>query len=279
MKERGDRLCAERKYCLREWLARLFGRQASRAASLSMIENENTEDPVRENPTADHEIDSWNQDHGPADLGKAELWAERLLGAYWDGKFPVDPNSIAVKMGMEVYFVPIPGGLAGVILKTKKEEAQKTGKEETQKTDEDEAPKILVDNNASTSRKRFTIAHELGHYVERFSDSESPDQKIPGHFGFRDKSMTSDEKILGSIRSTDSRTPDQSERELFADYFACCLLIPEDKVLEFINKGANIKDVATYFGVSAATMRNRLNDLGIDFSDQGFSNNVQRNGE
>lgn len=247
---RSPDLCAE--HCPRKWLARLFGRQAS----LSMIKNENTEDPVREKPTADHEIDSWNQDHGPADLGKAELWAEKLLDAYWDHEVPVDPNSIAVKMGMEVYFVPIPGGLAGAILKTRKEEAPKT--------DEDEAPKIFVDNNASTSRKRFTIAHELGHYVERFSDSESPDQKIPGHFGFRDKSMTSDEKILAGCRPTDSGTSDQSQRELFADYFACCLLIPEDKVLEFINKGANIKDVATYFGVSAATMRNRLNDLGID---------------
>lgn len=76
--------------------------------------------------------------------------------------------------------------------------------------------------------------------------------------------MTSDEKILGGIRSTDSGTPDQSPQELFADYFACRLLIPKDEVLEFVNKGANIKDVATYFGVSAATMRNHLNDLRID---------------
>lgn len=112
--------------------------------------------------------------------------------------------------------------------------------------------------NASRSLMRSA------HYVERFSDSESPNQQIPGYFGFSDESMVSDEKILGGIRSTDSRTPDQSPRELFADYFACCLLIPEDKVLEFINKGANIKDVATYFDVSAATMRNRLNDLRRD---------------
>ena len=263
MKEWGDRrspnLSTER--LPRRWLARLFG---CRAVHQSMIKNESTEDPVRKKPTADHEIDSWNQDHGPADLGKAELWAEKLLDAYWDHEVPVDPNSIAVKIGIEVYFAPIPGGLAGAILKTRKEEAPKTGKEETQKTDEDEAPKIFVDNNASTSRKRFTIAHEIGHYIERFSDSESPDQKIPGHLGFSDKSMTSDEKILGGIMPIDSRTPDQSPRELFADYFACCLLMPEDKVLEFVNKGANIKDVATYFGVSAATMRNRLNDLGID---------------
>ena len=125
MKERGDRrspdLYAGRKHCLREWLTRLFGRQASRAASLSMIKNENTEDPVREKPTTGHELNSRDQDHGPADLGKAELWAGRLLSEYWDGKFPVDPNSIAVKMGMEVYFVPIPGKLAGLILKDDRE--------------------------------------------------------------------------------------------------------------------------------------------------------------
>ena len=263
MKEWGDRrnldLYAERRP--RRWLARLFG---CRAVRQSMIENESTEDPVRENPTADHEIDSWNQDHGPADLGKAKLWAEKLLDAYWDHEVPVDPNSIAVKMGMEVYFVPIPGGLAGVILKTKKEEAQKTGKEETQKTDEDEAPKILVDNNASTSRKRFTIAHELGHYVERFSDSESPNQQIPGYFGFSDESMVSDEKILAGRRPTDSGAPDQSPRELFADCFAHSLLMPENEVQRFVGLGMNVDSVATYFGVSAVTMRNRLNSLGKD---------------
>ena len=159
-----------------------------------MIKNENTEDPVCEKPAASHELNSQNQDHGPADLGKAEPWAEKLLDAYWGHGVPVDPNSIAVKMGIEVYFAPIPGGLAGAILKTRKEKA----------------PKILVDNNASTSRKRFTIAHEIGHYVERLSDSESPDQQLPGYFGFSDESMVSDEKILGGIRPTDSRTPDQS---------------------------------------------------------------------
>lgn len=247
MKERRDRrnldLYAERWPC--RWLARLSG---CRAVRQSMIKNENTEDPVREKPTTGHELNSRDQDHGPADLGKAELWASRLLGAYWDGKFPVDPNSIAVKMGMEVYFAPIPEGLAGLILKD----------------DRERVPSIFVDKNATTSRKRFTIAHELGHYVERFSDSESPDQKIPGHFGFRDKSMTSDEKILAGCRPTDSGTSDQSQRELFADYFACCLLIPENEVQRFVGLGVNIDDVATYFGVSAATMRNRLNDLRID---------------
>ena len=250
MKEWGDRrnldLYAERRP--RRWLARLFG---CRAVRQSMIKNENTGDPVREKPAASRELNSRDQDHGPADLGKAELWASRLLSEYWDGKFPVDPNSIAVKMGMEVYFAPIPGGLAGVILKTKKKKSRRPMKRKRQEYDEEEKPKIVVDSEAITSRKRFR-------------DSDPPNQKIPGCFGFSDESMVSDEKILGGIMPIGSRTPDQSPRELFADYFACCLLIPEDKVLEFINKGANINDVATYFGVSAVTIRNRLNDLGVD---------------
>ena len=96
MKEWGDRLYAERKHCPRKWLARLFG---CRAVRQSMIKNENTEDPIREKPTTSHETGLQGQDYDPADLGKAELWAGRLLGAYWDGKIPVDPNSIVVKWG------------------------------------------------------------------------------------------------------------------------------------------------------------------------------------
>ena len=122
MKEWGDRrspnLSTER--LPRRWLARLFG---CRAVHQSMIKNESTEDPVREKPTTGHELNSRDQDHGPADLGKAELWAERLLDAYWDHEVPVDPNSIAVKMGIEVYFVSIPGELAVLILKDDRESA------------------------------------------------------------------------------------------------------------------------------------------------------------
>lgn len=222
-KRQSPDLCVER--CTPRWLASLFGRQAVRWS----IKNEDIKEQL-------------------ADFKKAELWADTLLDEYWDGKFPVDPNSIAVKMGMEVYFVPIPGELAGLILKD----------------DRERVPSIFVDKNATTSRKRFTIAHEIGHYVERFSDSESPNQQIPGYFGFSDESMVSDEKILAGRRPTDSRTPDQSPRELFADYFACCLLIPENEVQRFVGLGMSVDRVAKYFGVSAATMRNRLNDLVID---------------
>ena len=113
---------------------------------------------------------------------------------------------------MEVYFAPIPGGLAGAILKTKKKKSRRPMKRKRQGPDEEEKPKIVVDSKATTSRKRFTIAHEIGHCVERFRDSDSPNQKIPGHLGFSDESMISDEKILEGIMPIGSRTPDQSSR-------------------------------------------------------------------
>lgn len=204
---------------------------------------------VNDGPTADCEVDPQNQGYESVDLIKAELWANKLLYEYWDNKFPVDPNSIAVKMGMDVYFVPIPGELAGVILKD----------------DRKKAPSIFVDKYADTPRRRLTIAHEIGHYVERFRDSDSsPNQQIPGYFGFSDESIVSDEEILGGIRSTNSRELDQSPQELFADHFAHSLLMPENEVQRFVGLGMNINDVAIYFGVFAVTMRNRLNDLGID---------------
>jgi len=40
--------------------------------------------------------------------------------------------------------------------------------------------------------------------------------------------------------------------------------MPEGEFQEVIDLGLKFDDIATYFGVSAATMRNRLNDLGID---------------
>lgn len=222
-KRQSPDLCVER--CTPRWLASLFGRQAVRWS----IKNEDIKEQL-------------------ADFKKAELWADTLLDEHWNDKFPVDPNVIAVNMGMEVWLAPTSGEFAGVILKT----------------DKQEMPSIFVDKDATTSRKRFTIAHMVGHYVEHLEDPESPDQQIPGYFGFHDESMVSDETILADRRPTDSGAPNQSQRELFADHFARSLLMPEGEFQEVIDLGLKFDDIATYFDVSTATMRNRLNDLGID---------------
>lgn len=179
------------------------------------------------------------------DFDRAHAWADAVLERYWDGEYPVDPNAIAVEMGIDVYFARIPGRLAGLILKT----AEQT------------MPSIFVDEGASTPRKRFTIAHEIGHYVEKIEDLDKP---IEGAFGFSDGIMTSDISILAGRKPTPSGIPDQSPSEIFADSFAHSLLMPENEVRRFVGKGIDVYQAAAYFGVSAVTMRNRLNGLSLD---------------
>lgn len=180
--------------------------------------------------------------HERVDLRKAEYWANTILDRYWDGEYPVDPNAIAVAMGMDVYFARIPGRLAGLILKTA----------------DQSMPSIFVDEGASTPRKRFTIAHEIGHYVEKI---ESLDEPIRGPFGFSDETMTSDLLILAGRRPIPSGLPDQHQSELFADRFAHSLLMPRAEVEEFAGLGMPVDLVALAFGVSEVTMQNRLDDL------------------
>ncbi|MBO3724200.1 ImmA/IrrE family metallo-endopeptidase [Actinomyces bowdenii] len=179
-----------------------------------------------------------------ADLRRAECWANAVLERYWDGEYPVDPNAIAVSMGMDVYFARIPGRLAGLILKTA----------------DQSMPSIFVDEGASTPRKRFTIAHEIGHYIEKI---ESLDKPIRGPFGFSDEAMTSDLLILAGRRPTPSGLPDQHQSELFADRFAHSLLMPRAEVEEFAGLGMPVELVAHAFGVSEVTMQNRLHELNV----------------
>ncbi len=118
----------------------------------------------------------------------------------------------------------------------------------TLKKDDD----IIVFTNTSSrlSREIFTLAHEIGHVVLHMESTVS----------FIDDSVT----ISG-------RSTDEMEKE--ANYFAACLLMPEDRVREFLDleindfkkNGLSAMDIArimSEFGVSFDMVLNRLESLG-----------------
>lgn len=111
---------------------------------------------------------------------------------------------------------------------------------------------IVVFTNTSSrlAREIFTLAHEIGHIVLHLESASS----------FIDDAIT----IAG--RSTD-------EKEQEANYFASCLLMPEDEVDKFLdleiadfeNKGLTAMDIArimSEFNVSFEMALNRLENLG-----------------
>lgn len=109
---------------------------------------------------------------------------------------------------------------------------------------------IFTNTSSRLSREIFTLAHEIGHAVLHIETSE----------------MFVDDSITIAGRSTD-------EKEKEANYFASCLLMPEDEVSRFLdveiadfaNQGLTAMDIArimSEFNVSFEMALNRLENLG-----------------
>ncbi|HJB01448.1 MAG TPA: ImmA/IrrE family metallo-endopeptidase [Candidatus Mediterraneibacter merdavium] len=111
---------------------------------------------------------------------------------------------------------------------------------------------IIIFTNTSNrlSREIFTLAHEIGHVVLHMNTAAS----------------FIDDNVTISARSTD-------EKEQEANYFAACLLMPEDDVGKFLdleiddfaNNGLSALDIArimSEFNVSFDMALNRLENLG-----------------
>lgn len=98
---------------------------------------------------------------------------------------------------------------------------------------------ISINSEHNKKRQRFTLAHELGHYIlHREQNAEFKDAVF-----FRDE-------VLDSM-------------EYKANEFASELLMPEKLVRHCINDGLrNIGELAERFGVSAAAMKYRILSLG-----------------
>lgn len=152
--------------------------------------------------------------------------ATRMLEQLWEpGRFPVDPVPIANSLGIRVLFAKLPEGVSGAIHKTL-----------------DADPEIYIEAMESVPRRRFTCAHELGHFVL------SQEKEVIEFVDYRDGANTPEEQ--------------------FANAFAANLLMPEDDVrAEAQRLGTNLMlslwELWKRYGVSEHAMRVRLSTLGL----------------
>lgn len=98
---------------------------------------------------------------------------------------------------------------------------------------------MTVNSKQHPKRQRFTLAHELAHYIlHKEKNTEFQDSTF-----FRGNNMDS--------------------LEYMANDFAAALLMPDDKVNELIKNGIrNIGKLAEKFDVSAAAMKYKVEKLG-----------------
>lgn len=135
--------------------------------------------------------------------------------------YPVEVDKICSYLGIEVLYTPISDDISGRIY-----------------TQDD---KYLIEVNLRhvNTRRRFTVAHELGHYCL--------------HKDFLDN--------VGMILERSVRSTVIRDKEIEADNFAAELLMPK---LHFNDKYNELKDVfvlSKYFYVSEAAVRNRIRNL------------------
>lgn len=155
----------------------------------------------------------------------ADIAANELLDDCWDGVLPIDPVPIAKSLGVEVLDVYLKDEVSGALVK---------------KPEQD--PSILLNANDSKTRKRFTCAHELGHFIRR---AEEPTQYE--YVDYRDQRSST-----GTI-----------EEERFANSFAANLLMPDWLVKSFHEQDMPEFRMAKKFGVSQEAMHYRLENLGL----------------
>ena len=137
-----------------------------------------------------------------------------LMG--WNGILPVDPTQFAAENGISVRYDQSleRGGLSGY--------------------SDPEDNTIYVNPNESWSRKRFTVAHELGHC-------------LLGH---------------GARNRRRDALPGVDSQEVEANNFAAELLMPEDAVKQ-LAPGNSLQMMAWYFDVSTTAMYFRMKNLGL----------------
>jgi Zn-dependent peptidase ImmA (M78 family) len=156
-----------------------------------------------------------------------EVLSQKLLDMSWGERgFPVDPVTISHGLGIKVVETDLPSEVSGAIIK-----------------DQGSDPVIVVEKNDSASRKRFTCAHELGHYMWHSEEGQE------------------------NYEYVDLRDPKASdgacEEEVFANKFAANLLMPFVEVQKAHSKGMPNFELARYFGVSAEAIGYRLKNLGL----------------
>jgi Zn-dependent peptidase ImmA (M78 family) len=109
---------------------------------------------------------------------------------------------------------------------------------------------ILVNQSDHPNRKRFSIAHELGHhFLHLLEDGEIIDTEI--------------DLFRGEFSG--ESTVKQRSKEIEANQFASALLMPADLVKKYYSeKTIDLSELARLFRVSEEAMGYRITQLGLD---------------
>lgn len=157
-----------------------------------------------------------------------EIEARKLLSKYEVSEVPVPVEDIAKNMGIKISYAPS-DEYSGMLIRKEGEQAL-----------------MGVNSNEPKTRMRFTIAHEIAHFIF--------DKKTAVSIDYRNNGSSLDKPL----------------EEKRADLFAANLLMPRKKLQLDVEKISQenitkdkIADLARQYGVSSEAMMYRLANLNL----------------
>lgn len=165
---------------------------------------------------------------------RSEQAARKLLRTHGVAEPPVDVAALAQNVGAEVRYVKAPNNVSGMLFQ--------------------EGPQIVigVNSNHHPNRQRFTLAHELGHFLL--------------HVG--QQTLFVDEDMVFFRDDRSSKATDR--KEIQANGFAAAVLMPEAFLLEDLvgqrfdlNDDEAVSRLAKRYQVSVQALTLRLANLGL----------------
>ena len=147
---------------------------------------------------------------------------------------PVPVESIARASGLQIFMQPLDSDLSGILVRN------------------DDAGVVGVNSNHALVRQRFTIAHELGHFLLHRGEPVHVDRAVQAKFR--------------STLSSQGTDPEEIE----ANLFAAELLLPREFLARDLHEvpavdildDEFVRDLAKRYNVSAQALMLRLCNLG-----------------
>ncbi len=118
---------------------------------------------------------------------------------------------------------------------------------------------VYVNSTDSEKRRRFTICHEIGHYISYKCNSYSKQEFETN--GFIEDNYSVLARITGTI----------SPAEIEANQIAAEILMPEIRFRDLISREYSIDEIAELFDVSAQAVKIRAKILGIEIGENKFA--------
>ena len=160
--------------------------------------------------------------------------ARKILKAHDLYRIPVDPVVLANHLGIKVNNAKFSEeNLSGMVAK-RGDDIQ-----------------ILVNQSDQAYRKRFTIAHEIGHYLLHLQDK---DGEFADHEADLFRTEPGEEPQVAATR----------QREVEANRFAAALLMDGELVRSEWDRLRSIKAMSRLFNVSESAMGYRIGALGLE---------------